>query len=289
MRTAAITGAAGFLGRHLLHAFASAGWRVIGLCRRPGEHAAAGSVSYAYFDLRNAAEINLDGVDTLIHCAIEPYRRIGNPSASINVTGSSSLFERARSEGVRKIVFISSTASRAETQSEYGLEKFAVENLLDPHRDLTVRPGLVVGDGGLFRAMYQSIRKTRVAPLFLGGEQPVYTVGIAALTAAIVRLVERDCAGTYVLAAPDPVSMRSLYEQIARKANVRVRLIPLPYVPLLRTLEIIERLGVSLPLSSGSMKGVASMQYVTVPIYQDLGVAIEPFPLALDAVHFTTT
>ena len=146
MRTAAITGAAGFLGRHLLHAFASAGWRVIGLCRRPGEHAAAGSVSYAYFDLRNAAEINLDGVDTLIHCAIEPYRRIGNPSASINVTGSSSLFERARSEGVRKIVFISSTASRAETQSEYGLEKFAVENLLDPHRDLTVRPGLVVID-----------------------------------------------------------------------------------------------------------------------------------------------
>lgn len=285
--TVALTGVTGFIGTYLSRAFRDAGWRVVGLCRIPEQQTPLEGVSYRPFDLHDASSVDLTGVDTLIHCAVEPYRRANAVTESVNVSGSRALFESARTQGVRKIVFMSSTTSRVGTRSPYGLDKFAVEGLLESARDIVIRPGLVVGDGGLFRAMYRSIRKVRAAPLFSGGGQPVYAVGIHDLTAAILRLVERDAAGTYVLAASEPVTMKSMYKRIARKAGVRVRLISLPYGLMLLALGLTERFGLTLPISTGSMKGVANMQRVDVPDYRDLGITIQPFSAALDAVEFS--
>jgi nucleoside-diphosphate-sugar epimerase len=279
--TVAITGITGFVGRHLAAEFLDAGWRVIGLSRRAKMVPDAPRVSYRYFDLRTPFEGDVQDVDVLVHCALEPYRGTGGDAGSINVAAATELFDRARGQGVKRLVFLSSIAARSDSSSLYGLDKYAIEQLLDRDRDLIVRPGLIVGNGGLFRTMYETIRKVRAAPLFSGGRQPVYVVGIADLVRAVVRLVENGSTGEFTLVAPEPVAMRDLYGAIARKADVALRLVPLPYSLTLWAARALERLGATLPLTSGSIAGVGEMRRISVPSSLPFGITIRPFAQAL--------
>ena len=282
--TVAVTGVTGFVGNHVARAFIAAGWRTIGLCRQPARQAAVPGLEFRAFDLNAASTVDLSGATLLVHCALEPYRDAGGDAESINVRGSRRLFENALVQGVERMAFISSIAAREGSSSDYGTDKLRIERFLDLNRDIVVRPGLIVGDGGLFRAMYLAIRKRGIAPLFFGGRSPVYTVGIDDLTRALVELVQNERHGLYVLAAPEPVSLKELYLQLARKCGVRVRLIPLPYAPVLFAVSLLERFGLTLPVSSGSIKGVAAMQQIEIPTYAGLDAEMRPLAPLLEGL-----
>jgi nucleoside-diphosphate-sugar epimerase len=278
-RTVGITGATGLVGRSLVKAFSDSNWRVVAFSRHPDKQK-SGLISFRSFDLRTPNQVDIRDVDVLIHCAVEDYSHNGNRE-SANVEGSRRLFDIARSHGVAKLVFISSIAAKRETSSPYGFDKTVVEGFLDPNRDLIIRPGLVVGDGSMFRALYATISRIRVAPIFQGGHQPIYTIGIDDLVHVIHNLVANQRVGTYVVAAPDPVSLRSLYKQIAQKAGVRVYLIPLPFRPVILLVETIEKLGIALPVKSKSLKGIPNMRAIDVSSEQDLGLQVKPLTLVL--------
>jgi nucleoside-diphosphate-sugar epimerase len=253
MGVVAVTGGNGFVGRALVQAFRRAGAPVIPLVRRPAQD---GERS---FDLRNAANVDLSGVDVLVHCALEPYRDGDASPDDVNVDGSRMLFEVARAAGVRRCVFISSTAARPDASSPYGRQKFAVEACLGPD-DLVIRPGLVIGPGGLFKTMFDAIEKRGIAPIFSGGSQPVYFVALRDLAEVVVELVQRGRTGLVIAAAPEPATMKRVYETIARVAARPLRLIPLPYGPVMFVLRCAERLGVHLPITSGSLRSLAGMR-----------------------------
>lgn len=284
-RTVAITGVNGFLGRHLLQAFAQAGWSVLGMCRNPHAQAPRPGVRYDRFVLC-ADTPSLEGVEVLVHCAVEPYRGGASDAPSPNVEGSRKLFAAARAQGVQRIVFISSTASREDTESPYGRDKREVEKLLDPARDLIIRPGLIVGDGGMFRSMFFQLRKLRAAPLFFGGKTPVYTVALSDLVRSVLELTEGGSAGMFILASQETVTFKVLYAELARKAGVKPVLIPLPFRPIVATLQLFERLGIALPITSGSVRGIGSTQVVAVPQYPQLRAPLRNFCEALDEVQF---
>ena len=285
MRTVAITGITGFVGRHLSSAFAVAGWRVIGLTRSSAQLAPAGTATVRPFDLADA-RVDLTDVELLIHCAFEPSRRSTSKEPSRNLSGSITLFKSAQRQGVPKIIFVSSLSARQVTTSQYAHEKYLVEGHLRTS-DIIVRPGLVIGNGGIFRAMFDSIRTFRVAPLFFGGRQPLYPIGIDDLSRAIVTLVHDNHSGTYVLAAREPITLKLLYRAMATRAGVGVLLIPLPYAPTLWLVGQLERLGLSLSISSGSLEGIPSIQSVEVPSYENIGIRIHPFADIMRAIVLT--
>lgn len=277
-KTAIVTGATGFIGSALVAALSRAGWNVTALCRHPEVHSGGDGVVYRRYELGDALEY--DG-EVLVHCAYQPEGDNG-AAESINVTGSARLIESARARGVRKIVFLSSImASAANAASRYGREKFRIEQMIDDTCDVVVRPGLVIGDGGLFRAMTQTIRNTHIAPVFSGGRQPVYTVAIDDLCGALVRLVETDASGTYTLASPEPVEMRALLTGIARRYGVAVRLIPLPYTATLWLTSLAGAIGLKLPISSESVRGIRNLRRIDIPSYRDLGIVPRSFDDAL--------
>jgi nucleoside-diphosphate-sugar epimerase len=289
MAVVAVSGATGFIGEHLIRSFAQSGWKVIGLCRRPEQQSASDTVSFRHFDLARAATgaLDLRGVDVLVHCAIEPYRAGAKRFQSVNVDGSMRLFESARLHGVEKIVFFSSIAARDGTTSPYGGDKLHIEQLLDAKRDLIIRPGLVIGDGGIFRALYTSTRKFHVAPIIRGGQQPVYIIGIDDLGRALHEVVEHDRRGTFLFAARDPIPNGALYKAIGRKAGVEVHLIPLPYAPTVWLLDLVEKLGITLPISSSSLKGVRNMRPVDFSAYQYPDVVIRPFASVMNELQMS--
>ena len=263
-----ITGASGFVGSVLAEAFSAAGHGVVPLGRgAPGLEAARAT---RFYDLGHPVSSDtLAGLDVLVHCAYDMTDDTAR-SRERNVRGSLALVDAARVAGVRKLVYISTLSPAADAPSQYGRNKAAVEAELDDGRDLIVRPGLVVGRGGLYGAMLEGVLRFRAAPVFDGGVQPVYLVGRTELAEAVVSLVAGGASGTYVLAAERPMTLADLYRAVASAFGLHIRLVRLPFAPTLAIVSTLEVLRVRLPLRAETLRGVAALRRVDVPIYSQL-------------------
>jgi len=277
-RTVAITGANGFIGSHLVRHFSRSGWHVLAFCRTARNQPAAPYVTFKEWSLPDGIRAeDFQGGDVLIHCAFVPHSTEHPDSDDINIRGTERLLALARRLGYAKTVFLSSLSARDGALSHYGRHKRQLEQMFDPARDLIVRPGLTLGNGGLARSIFDTIRSHRLIPLVGGGRQPVYTIGVDELCRALERLIENGVAKSYSLTAPEPVTMRELYQGLARKAGVRNVFVPVPYLPVSLVLEIAERLGISLPVKTENLLGLKQLR--TLDVAADLDVLdIHPRP-----------
>ncbi len=277
-RVVVISGATGFLGLALAAHFQRAGYEVRALARSPGR-AATRHPSFTWYrcSLPEALDPRaLEGAPTaLIHCAFETHFRSEASARATNVEGSRLLLEAARRAGVGRFVFISSMSAHERAESIYGRTKLEVERMLDGGRDLSVRPGLIIGSGGVFLRLATAIAGSRVVPLFYGGRQPIQTIALQDVCAGILAAVERGCVGTLRLGEEESVPLRELYRAIAAWAGVRPLFIPFPGGVGLSWLRVAERLGVRLPLSSENLLGLKHLEECEVR--QDLArVGLRP-------------
>jgi dihydroflavonol-4-reductase len=115
-----LTGATGFVGRHVLRALEEAGFRVRALVRDPARRL-EGAETVAG-DLRRPGELvrALDGCRYLVHCAAL-YSFAPRDRASlwpVNVAGTAGLLEAARLAGVERAVVTSSAATVGPARGE---------------------------------------------------------------------------------------------------------------------------------------------------------------------------
>src|SRR6266446_3115073 len=177
--TVVITGANGFVGSHLARYFSGSGWRVVALCRTaPGARRVPNVAYRAYALAARLNEQDLEGADFLIHCACAKYSPRTPNADDVNVHGTRELLEASRRAGISKFVYLSSLSAHPRAQSHYGRHKFVLEGIFDAQRDLVVRPGLILGDGGLAQSMTRLLRRLPVVPLIGGGRQPLHPLGI---------------------------------------------------------------------------------------------------------------
>ncbi|MDV7143110.1 NAD(P)-dependent oxidoreductase [Tropicimonas sp. TH_r6] len=114
----AITGATGLVGRFIVEEALAAGDHVVTLTRTPPDHGAfSGPVSRLAYDLAGPPP-PLVGCDALVHCSFQHVPGLyrggegDDPDGfrRANLDGSLALFETARRDGVRRILFLSSRA-----------------------------------------------------------------------------------------------------------------------------------------------------------------------------------
>ena len=284
----AVTGATGFLGRHLCEYFQARGWRVRGLVRDVGRHPVREGIELALCDLPDRIDAAaFAGADVVIHCAYASREANLVQARRVNELGTERVYALGRAAGVRRFVFISTISAHDEALSYYARSKLAIEHTLDPERDLIIRPGLVLapGGGGLFHRMVDGLRRTGMAPIFDGGRQVMQTVYIDDFCAAVHGALVSDRVGRYVVAEPEGLPVRDFFRLVAEKCGVRCRLVPLPTTPLLLALRAVERLGVALPISSENVLGMRSLRFQ--PSARDmeaLGVHPRPTAESLDLV-----
>ena len=248
-----VTGGGGFIGSALLRGFSALGWRAIGCGpRRP----AANRFEWRAYDLgwRQLPDELFEGVRVLVHAAYakRDYER--------NVSGTQLLCERAARCGVRTIVFLSSLAAHPGALSSYGKQKYELERRLEAAGALIVRPGLVVGDGGLFGAMCAYLRAHRTVPLIGGGRQPLQTVHVADLVDAICSAVEQDVTGTYTVAEAEPVPYRTFYAALADRMHVRARFVAVPFWVAGLAVNAAGALRIALPVDRDNLLGLRAMR-----------------------------
>ena len=124
-----VTGASGFIGRHVCQSFLDRGEQVVALSRSDGAAPQGIHVARASDLLdRNALRSALSGIQTVVHLAGRVHaKREGkdDPESEcrrVNVDGTSALLDEAVTAGVPRFVFISSVKAVAN-ESDFALDE----------------------------------------------------------------------------------------------------------------------------------------------------------------------
>lgn len=260
--TIAVTGATGLLGSRLCTHFAGLGCAVRALCRDPARAPRHERITAFACDLPGVIDpAGLAGAECVIHAAYSMRSRGRAEDSRVNLDGTRRLLAAAREAGVGRYVFISSVSAHEAALGFYGQSKLMLERELDPARDLIVRPGLILSrHAGLFVRMLNTVRKTGVAPMFGGGRQIIQTIHIDDLAAALERALRLRLTGALAVCETGGLEMRELFTLMGTLLGRRVRIVSLPFGPVLLALRTVEAAGMRLAVSSDNLLGLKSMR-----------------------------
>ena len=250
-RLIALTGATGFIGRHLLSALSARGYRVRVLLRRPVAvpEGASGAVVGDLARPMNMAAA-LAGVDAVVHSAGLAHAMSGAPEddfRSSNTEATKRLAEAAQRAKVGRFVFLSSiraqsgpSAAAPLTEADspaptdpYGRSKLAAEAALaEIGLDwVALRPVLVYGAGvkGNMAALLRLARTPYPLPLgSLTGRRSL--VSVESLAGAVAAALEAPgpLARPLIVAEPDPLTLPEMLTALRAGLGRGPGLLPCP-------------------------------------------------------------
>jgi NADH dehydrogenase len=264
-----ITGATGFLGGRLQRYWSEQGHIVTGT-GRGAPFALAENMDEQ--GLRRA----LAGHDAVVHCAYD-----SQASVAVNVAGTKSICSAAEVSGAPWQMLLGSYAARPAAVARYGQIKYELERYFLDRGHTVVRPGLVVGDGGIFRRNMDAIVRAPVIPLLDGGKDPVPVIAIDDFVSAMDVLLEQRARGVFNLFNRDLVTMRVLVDTIARMAGRRPWRVAVPLKPALWLVETATKLGIRLPFGTDNIR---SLKQSLPGVYESDLEALVPMPMTFEAM-----
>jgi len=269
--TLIVTGAAGFVGSHVVDAARARGWRVEAWSRRRPAALAEGVAWQAYDLDSDLPELPAD-LAAVIHCA---HDMSGSSPAIFdrNVNAARRLRAAALAVPGARFVFLSSQSAHPAALSFYGRSKRAIEQLMDSPRDLTIRSGFVIGGGGIYARIRESLAKLPATPLFYGGRQPLHTVWFDDLVEILLLGAERNLSGEWTVGVSPAVALRDFYAMILAADGLKKPLIPIPGGPAMVGLRLAERLGLKLPVTSENLLGLKAL----IPFDEEIARAPLPY------------
>ena len=253
-----VTGAGGFVGRHLVPVLAGEGWRVRRAVRKlsgGGDEVLIGSIGPAT-DWQAA----LAGVEAVVHLAARVHHPgeedAGELYRAVNTEGTLQLARCAAAAGVRRFVHVStilvngsSTDGRAPFREDdipaprgvYGNSKAAAESGLRQlaetvdMRIAVVRPPLIYGAGALgnFRLLVRAIQRGIPLPFGAIRNRRVF-LGVENLASFIANRVSGadNKFDIFLVADEMQISTPEFVRQIARAVGRTARLVPVPMTAL---------------------------------------------------------
>lgn len=249
MKVVAVTGATGFVGRHLVAALAGAGWNVRLLMRRdpvvPEWRGLQPQIIAG--DLRDVAALEalVDGVDQVVHVAglIKAARR--KAFFDVNVAGSVALAEAMtrRAPGAR-LLHVSTIAAREPHLSDYAASKRggedAVRRILG-NRATVIRPPAVYGPGDPESLVFFKLASGSRVPLAGAPAARATLIHVADLVSLMASMLQAQDGGVWTAAdaRPEGYTWREVFAEAARAVgNPGAKLFQAP-MALLRTVALV--------------------------------------------------
>jgi uncharacterized protein YbjT (DUF2867 family) len=231
-----VTGASGFVGRHVVQALLAAGNDVRALVRDPKKGAALGC-ELVEGDMANAASLRraVEGADAVVHLVAvrqgkdETFQRV-------MVKGGTDLIAAAKEAGVRRFVLMSALGTREDTKDlvPYYRAKWDVEQLVEGSGiDYVIfRPSFIFGrDGGIIPTFRRLVKLAPVTPVIGSGERQIQPIWVDDMAAYFVKALDLEAATNrmFEIGGPEPVTWNEFWARFRRALGVRRR--PTIHVP----------------------------------------------------------
>ena len=291
MKTVFLTGATGFLGRHLLPLLA-AEHRVICLARTPPS-AAQPNVEWVRGDLGDPAALpaQLRGVDVVLHAAALTGKAKTEQYNHVNIAGTRSLLDAARTAGVPRFLHVSSVAVKFPDKSgyPYGQSKETAELLVKESglSHCIVRPAIILGAGSPVWKGVAPMLKLPIMPVFGNGKTPIQPIHVQDVAALLAEIVRRDLFSNQMweFGGPEVLTFEDLLQRAReRRSGRRATVLHVPLGPLVALLSAVEPILFSvLPITTGQL---SSFRYSGVmdanPLWDERRAQLKPVREMLD-------
>lgn len=250
-----VTGANGFVGRHLLATLQTRGIATRRALRAAPGAAAGDDAVVGELDAHTDWNPALQGVHTVVHLAglahVDP-KSVPDPLATyrrVNTAGTLALADAAARCGVTRFIFVSSVKVMGESsgarpyavgdapapRDPYGISKLEAEQGLAAFGGrmhvAIVRPPLVYGPGvrANFQKLMQLVARGTPLPLASVGNRRSL-VSVENLCDLLLRLATDPAAisGTFFVSDGEDLSTPSLLRRVASALGVPARLFPFP-------------------------------------------------------------
>ena len=251
VKTLFITGASGFIGRHLLPRLATGGYQTLYCLSRtagnvfaphPQVHPLEGSLA----DI-DRYQPELASADCIVHLAAATGKLQPADYFRINVVGTNNLIERAKQCGVKRILFVSSIAVRYANKDRYyyAQSKEKAEQIVRESglQYAIVRPTIVLAEGsGVFAGLEKLAGMFRI-PIFGDGRARLQPIAVENLVEFLDLILARNLFGTgiFEFGGPEVLTIEDLLCRICRARFSREpRCMHIPFgivAPLLKLLE----------------------------------------------------
>ncbi len=212
--TVVLTGANGYIGKHLTMALLAEGFRVRALVRTPAAlKPREGVAAFPYRLEEPPPPVAFEGAAAVVHAAYDPS---GALSEEAELTAAKSLLAEAQRCGATTFVFLSSIEARPGGASAYARRKRAIEQVVLAQEGTVVRPGLVYGGdaGGLFATLDNVAKRAPLIPAFLPAPR-VQPIHVADLCHGIRGRIAGGSAGVYTVAQSGSVTLTAFLRQLA--------------------------------------------------------------------------
>ncbi len=241
-----ITGATGYIGRHLVSRLAAQGERPRCLVRNTQRVATilpADKVEFVQGDITQPASLGvaMQGVDTVVHAAFltaDRKQSAGNHYQETNVQGTANVIKAAKDAGVKRIIEMSGLGTKPDKPGSYMQGRYLAEKLLkESGLDWAIiQPSVLFGkDAPFIKGLSDLIRTAPVVPLIGGGNimfQPIYVEDVVTVVIKVLEDPARTTDKTYTIGGPEYYSFTQIIDALLHamhKTRIKVYA-PMPLV-----------------------------------------------------------
>lgn len=258
-----VTGASGFVGRHLLPALLASG-RPVYVLDRSGSTGAAPGVTVIKGDLLEPEAYGeaLRSCSTVVHLAAATGRATAGTHHRVNARGTQVLLEACRAARVDRFLFVSSIATIFPPGIGYhyaDAKRSAEESVVRSGLRYTIlRPTVITGPGA---PNLRALEKLALLPVIVvpgHGRARVQPVDVTDVAGAIVSIVANDTFANEVreIGGRSVMSMEEQLQKIRQsRTGKRGRVLHVPLVMIRIPLKIAEAAGLIglLPVTAGQL------------------------------------
>jgi len=198
-------------------------------------------------------------MDVIIYC-VHSHK----DNVKLNIEGTKKWYYAAIKEGVNKHIFLTSYSAKANSLSEYALIKYELETFFLKEKQFVIRPGLVLGNGGLFLRMKKMIKSYPFLPLLDGGNHKVPIISIWGLCKALVNIIENPKSMIYNVFQKEMVTMKEFFKEIRLQLHSKCFFIPINSILPLFFLKSLEFFKIPFPIKSSSIIALKENQELSV-------------------------
>jgi NADH dehydrogenase len=282
-----VTGASGFIGRHLVAGLRSLERPTRCLVRSEsrGRKLAAQGCDIARGDMSDPDTLRAacEGVDAIVHLVAIIRGKPGDYQR-VMAGGTRALVDAARAAGVRRFILVSALGLAEETfeLTPYYRAKWDEERTLKASglEHVIFRPSFVFArDGGVLPTFVRLVRFSPLTPVLGPGTQRIQPVAVEDVASHLIKAIELEDARdrTFDLAGPDQVSWDDLYGLIASVLGKRRRRVHIPFALARAQAALFERMP-GFPFTRDQLTMLAAGDNVGEigPTEQIFGLALQP-------------